>query len=214
MINKKLKAFNMVEIMIVICLLAITVILCIPTIFNNTKEAKIISGWKKLYGEMHSNFEVFNVSDAQTIRTICAENIKDKESEIFKVINPYFNVDTEKSTNSLKTYNYRLKNGSHVPKQSNIYTRLFAYQENGNIVAFKWLSCNCTETEPCAAALFDMNGTKKPNKIGEDIFGLYLYKGRIEAFGAELTNEELEETCSKNSGGMNCSEYYLRGGKF
>ena len=40
---KTLKAFNMVEIMIVVCLLVTTVILCIPTIFNNSKEAKILS---------------------------------------------------------------------------------------------------------------------------------------------------------------------------
>ena len=83
---KTLKAFNMVEIMIVVCLLVTTVILCIPTIFNNSKEAKIISGWKRIYAEMQSNFEVFNVSDAEVIEKICRSNVAQKEPEIFKVI--------------------------------------------------------------------------------------------------------------------------------
>ena len=73
---KKLKAFNMVEIMIVVCLLLTTVILCIPTIFNNSKQARIISSWKKMYGEMQSNFEVYNVSDYDTIRAYNFENFR------------------------------------------------------------------------------------------------------------------------------------------
>ena len=106
---RKLKAFNMVEIMIVICLLATTVILCLPVIFNNTKEARIISGWKKSFSEMHSNFEVFNVTDAQNIETICKSDLPDKEHEIFKVIGPYLNVDITKDTHSLKHYHYKFK---------------------------------------------------------------------------------------------------------
>lgn len=67
---------------------------------------------------------------------------------------------------------------------------------------------------PCATVLFDMNGVEKPNRIGKDIFGIYIYKNRIEAFGAEFTNDSLERSCSSHSNGMSCSEYYLRGGKF
>ncbi len=211
---RKLKAFNMVEIMIVICLLATTVILCLPVIFNNTKEARIISGWKKSFSEMHSNFEVFNVTDAQNIETICKSDLPDKEHEIFKVIGPYLNVDITKDTHSLKHYHYKFKNGSHIPMQSMVFTKFFSYQENGNIVGFKWIDCECSNTVPCATVLFDLNGLKAPNRIGSDIFGIYLYKNRIEAFGAEFDNDELKHECTKNSNGMSCSEYYLRGGKF
>ena len=208
------KAFNMVEIAIVICLLLTTVILCLPVIFNNSKEAKIISGWKKSYAEMQSNFEVFNVSDAEKIDTICKSSVEEKEKELFMIISPYLNVDLDKSSAGLKSYHYRFKNGSQVPMQSIAFTRFFSYQENGNIVGFKWLDCECTEKTPCASALFDMNGTQKPNRIGRDIFGIFLYRNRIEAFGAELNNIELERDCSNHSNGMSCSEYYLRGGKF
>lgn len=106
---KTLKAFNMVEIMIVVCLLVTTVILCIPTIFNNSKEAKIISGWKRIYAEMQSNFEVFNVSDADVIEKICRSNVAQKEPEIFKVISPYLNVDLSRNPNTLKYSTTNLK---------------------------------------------------------------------------------------------------------
>ena len=212
--NKKLKAFNMVEIMIVVCLLMTTVILCIPTIFNNSKQARIISGWKKLYGEMQSNYEVYNVSDAATVEKICKSNITEKETEIFKVVSPYLNVDSSKNPDNLKSYHYKFKNGAQVPMQSLVFTRFFSYQENYNIVGFKWLTCECSQTKPCATVIFDMNGIEKPNRIGKDIFGVYVYKNSIEAFGSELTNQELEKDCNSHSSGLSCSEYYLRGGQF
>ena len=200
--------------MIVVCLLLTTVILCIPTIFNNSKQARIISSWKKMYGEMQSNFEVYNVSDYDTIRAICKSDVENKEPEIFKIISPYLNVDSGKSVVNLKSYNYKFKNGAQVPMQSMLFTKLFAYQDNDNVVAFKWLSCNCSETKPCATVLFDMNGVNKPNRIGKDIFGVYIYKNKIEAFGSAMSNRELERDCNGHTSGMNCSEYYLRGGKF
>ena len=212
---KKLKAFNMVEIMIVICLLITTVILCIPTIFNNSKQAKIISAWKKSYAEMQSNFEVFNVSDRNKVEAVCqSREIKEKEKEIFKIISPYLNVDLNKNTSSLKFYHYKFKNNAQVSMQSIVFTRFFAFQEDGSIVGFKWLDCNCSSTKPCATVLFDMNGTQKPNRIGKDIFAIYIYKNQIEAFGSKLSNEELQRDCNSHSSGMNCSEYYLRGGRF
>ena len=212
---KKLKAFNMIEITIVVCLLITTVILCLPIIFNNSKEAKIIAGWKRLYTEAETNFEVFNVGDMERIKSVCSSNIEDKEPEIYKIIAPYLNIDLSKNTKNLKYYHYRFKNGAQVPMQSNVFTKRFAYQENGNIVGFRWLNCHCEGDKPCATALFDMNGTKAPNRIGKDIFGIYLYRNGIEAFGSKESNEDLERECnSLHSNGMNCSEYYLRGGKF
>lgn len=213
-IMKEIRAFSMVEIMIVLCLLLTTVIICIPTIFNNSQEAQIISSWKNLYSEMQTNFEVYNVSDSRVVEKICKSDIELKEPEIFKTISPYLNVDLSKNPNTLKSYHYKYKNGAQIPRQSKVYTKFFSYQENDNIVGFKWLTCNCSENVPCATVLFDMNGTEKPNRIGIDIFAVHIYKNRIEAFGSELSNQKLARECNRRSSGLSCSEYYIRGGKF
>lgn len=208
------KAFNMVEISIVMLLLVITILVCIPAIVNNTKEAKIISGWKKTFTEVDSNFEMFSINDYKTVEEICQSNIEEKETEIFKVLGPYLNVDTSIKPDNLKNYKYKFLNGAQIPKNSKYFTRRFAYQENGNIIAFKLLSCYCTDDEPCAVALMDLNGKKHPNRMGKDVFGINIYKHKVEAFGAEFTNTELAAACRKNNNGVACSEYYLRGGKF
>ncbi len=208
------KAFNMVEISIVMLLIVITVLVCIPAIVNNTKEAKIISSWKKTFTEVDSNFEMFSINDYETVETICKSGVGETEREIFKVLGPYLNVDTSLKPDNLKTYKYKFLNGAQIPKNSKYFTKLFAYQENGNIVAFKLLSCRCGDSEPCATALIDLNGKKHPNRIGKDIFGINIYKHKVEAFGSELSNTELASECRKNNNGTACSEYYLRGGKF
>lgn len=211
---KKNKAFSMLELTIVAFLLAITIVVCIPMISNNTKEAMLISGWKKNYSELRSNFEVFNVSDKENIENICAANLSDMDDRIFKIISPYLNVDINLSVSSLKFYNYKYKNGAQISMQSSLFTKRFAFQENGNIVGFRWLDCACSDTTPCAMAIFDMNGLKSPNRLGEDVFGVYLFKNRIEAFGADYSAEDMELNCQAHSNGMSCSEYYLRGGRF
>lgn len=211
---KKLKAFSIIELTIVAFLLATTIVICIPMISNNTKEAKIISSWKKNYSELQSNFEVFNISDKETIENICSSSVANKDDSIFKIISPYINVDLSKKTDNLKSYNYKFKNGAQISMQSTLFTKKFSYQENGNIVGFRWLDCACTETVPCAMAIFDMNGIKSPNRLGKDIFGIYLFKNKIEAFGADFSTEDIEKNCSEHSNGMSCSEYYLRGGRF
>lgn len=209
------KAFNMVEIAIVVSLLGVTILACLPTIFNNTRQAKIISKWKQLYGETKSNFEIFSINDYESVKKICAADVEDKEGEIFKIVGPYLNISTDTDKSSLKSYSYRFSNGAHVPMKSNYFTKRFAYQDSGNIVGFKLLSCDCGETQPCAMAVFDLNGKKGPNRLGHDIFGINIYRNKITAFGAGLSNMDLERECTKGHGsGAVCSEFYLRGGKF
>ena len=58
----------------------------------------------------------------------------------------------------------------------------------------------------------DINGKKKPNKIGEDIFFISIYKDKIAPFGSTRKHAELKKNCSPLGSGMYCSEYYLRSG--
>ncbi len=209
------RAFNIVEISIVVCLLITTIALCLPAIFNNTKGAKIISGWKSAYNDAKSNFEIFNMNEQAAIEYLCTNDNSHLENSIFEIVAPYLNADLTDGKDNLKDYSFKFFNGAQIPAKSKYSVRKFAYQENGNIVGLKWISCKCTDTEPCATIVFDVNGKAPPNRLGKDVFGLFIYKNSIEAFGYELSNDELENECSEKSGtGANCSEYYLRGGKF
>lgn len=211
----KKNAFTMVEIAVVISLLMTTVLLCLPFVFNNTKQARLISGWKNVYSELKPNFEIFEIDDYNAVKRLCSTNIENMEGNIFKILSPYLNVDVASRNKPLKGYHYRFSNGAQIPFESKYFTRNFYERDNGVIIGFKWINCNCDEIKPCAAVVFDMNGKKPPNRLGQDVFGLHIYKDNIKAFGSDLSNVELERECVKNRGtGAPCSEFYLRGGKF
>jgi len=215
---KTKSGFNLVEITIVVGLLFTTILLCLPAIFNNTKEAKIISSWKAVYDEVKSNFEIFNINEQNGINLLCSGNKDNIKDAMFEIVAPYLDVNLHEGQGNLNDYSFKFYNGARIPAKSRYFVQKFAYQENGNIAGFNWLNCNCTETEPCATIILDVNGKKPPNRLGKDVFGMFLYKNSIEAFGHDASNDELEKDCNpkkgKSGNGANCSEYYLRGGKF
>jgi hypothetical protein len=60
----------------------------------------------------------------------------------------------------------------------------------------------------------DINAEDKPNKIGQDIFFMSVYKDRVAALGNGKTHARLKADCSPIGRGVYCSEYYLLGGSF
>lgn len=208
------RGFNLVEIVIVIVMIVTTVLLCLPAMFNNTKQARLISVWKGIFFETKSNFEIFALNERKKIDGICYGNMPDKKELIYGIIKPYLNLTKPYDAKILKGYTYKYYNGKQIMPNSIYYAQDYGLQENGTIVGFRWLGCECSESTPCATAIFDVNGTKKPNLLGQDVFGIYIFKNGIEAFGYDLSNDEIEKSCNlKKGNGASCSEYYLRGGR-
>ena len=62
--------------------------------------------------------------------------------------------------------------------------------------------------------MIDTNGEEAPNVWGKDIFGLNIYKTKIEPFGKEMSSSEVDADCSKKGRGVYCSYKYLIGAQF
>ena len=60
----------------------------------------------------------------------------------------------------------------------------------------------------------DINGVETPNRIGQDVFFINIYKDRISALGSNKDYAKLKSNCSPIGNGLYCSEYYLLGGRF
>ena len=60
----------------------------------------------------------------------------------------------------------------------------------------------------------DINGKKKPNRIGQDIFFISIFREHIEPLGNDRPYSALKTNCSPIGSGVYCSEYYILGGKF
>ena len=61
--------------------------------------------------------------------------------------------------------------------------------------------------------MVDVNGSQKPNVVGRDVFffGLYL-SGSVLPYGANESEEFVNENCSKGSNGRTCAAKLVNGG--
>ena len=71
-----------------------------------------------------------------------------------------------------------------------------------------------TEKHPSYFMYIDINGVEKPNRVGQDVFFINIYKDRISALGSNKDYAKLKSNCSPIGNGLYCSEYYLLGGRF
>ena len=59
---------------------------------------------------------------------------------------------------------------------------------------------------------FDINGNKKPNKLGRDTFILIRDKSGIRPYGYNMDNAVIDTDCSKNGAGFYCAAKIMKDG--
>lgn len=65
----------------------------------------------------------------------------------------------------------------------------------------------------CGVFMVDVNGEKKPNQIGNDVFFYALnLSGSVLPYGANTTPENINEHCSEGSDGRTCAAKIVEGG--
>ena len=105
--------------------------------------------------------------------------------------------------------------GVPVKKTSRYYFDEFVRTNNGVLLGFNQNdSETASEKSPLYYMFVDINAEDKPNRIGQDIFFLSIYKNRVTALGNGKTHARLKTDCSPIGRGVYCSEYYLLGGSF
>lgn len=206
---KRIKAFTLAEIFVVFGLIVLTALLVIPNLVEDNKKLDSISKWKNSY---HNIEYVFSALGAQMTETDViafknANSTEEKETLLFELLNPYFRMTDPVSVEDYKVY---FLNGMKVMEDDDFYIKKFYKTSSGKIVGLKWFNTpqDLIYQIPIAVVSVDLNGGNRPNKWGYDIFGIYIYKDRIEPIGK--TNDEfmMKSDCSKKGKGVSCSYYY------
>ena len=109
-----------------------------------------------------------------------------------------------------KTYKTYFMDGSFVNEKSEYYVKNLHTTNSGMVIGVKWLlvPSQAQNSLPIAMITIDLNGLKKPNKWGHDIFGLNIFVDRIEPFGEEYDEMLMKSDCSKKGKGISCASYY------
>lgn len=211
----KKQAFTLVEIIVVVSIIILTAIIMIPNIIDDNKKLHTISQWKHTYKNIEYVFSAIKAQASETDK-IAIEKTKtndEREDVLCDLINPYFRMQSPVDVKTYKTY---FLDGSVVNENSEYYVKDLHTTNSGMIIGVKWLllPSEAQKSLPIAMMTIDLNGIKKPNKWGQDIFGVNIFIDRIEPFGEEYDEMLMKSDCSKKGKGISCASYYNNyGGK-
>ena len=105
-------------------------------------------------------------------------------------------------------------NGSTVGKEDFYKFNSLYVSDNKKVVGIKNLN-NTDSRKPAFMVMVDVNGTKRPNIWGKDIYGADIYAdGSVRALGNDKNISVLKEDCSPKGTGVFCSYYYRIGWGF
>ena len=208
-------AFTLSEILITLGIIGVVAAMTIPTVVNKYQERVIVSKVKKVYSVINQAF-LLSVKDNGYANEWNVENTTGTSSvnQLVSYLKPYMKVLRDCGTSSgCLGYTedvYHLKGARH--KGYNYDTKDNYYKMILNDGSYIWFSlvgnyCQFSaggQSNVCGQIYTDINGGKKPNTIGKDIFLFYITPYAIKP--------RIDNTCKTNDTGWGCSGYILQNG--
>ena len=206
--NLSFSLFNIVSILSMILLI---ILILVPFNLINLEQAQRIAKWKSEYEKLKYSLELVNLHEGSIVPSAEEAGKVLSEAYMWDRIFPYMNIDVHQPEN-IKHYGYRKMNGTLIKKTGRYYFEKFVKTKNGVILGLKENQSEIKdENSPFYYMFVDINGEEKPNRIGQDIFFLSIYKHSVTAVGQGRTHSILKADCSPIGRGVYCSEYYLLG---
>lgn len=206
---KRQYAFTLVEIIVVISIVVLTAIILIPNIIDDNQKLHTISQWKHTYKNIEYVFSAIKAQATETDKIAIEKTRTNDEREVvlYDLLNPYFRMQTQVDAKTYKTY---FMDGSFINEKNDYYFKNLHTTSSGMIIGVKWLlpPSKAQNSLPIAMMSIDLNGAKRPNKWGQDIFGINIFLDRIQPLGEEFDEMLAKSDCSKKGKGISCSAYY------
>jgi len=227
------KGFTLAEILITLTVIGVVAALTIPTLLQNTNQAELKAAWKKEFADINqATMEIANEKGGSLAGAFAGGN---------EMINAYAaHLNYIKICYDGTSYLPEGSSCGHVGGDNGFVYKLSGGKaggssvggpsivlNNGSMFGIDYISPNCNWAAPnvnrnpnrdaCGYAYIDVNGFKKPNTQGKDIFAFYiLNSGGILPYGIQGSyhaNVPASHSCDiinyPNSAGENCSADYL-----
>ena len=210
------KAFTLVEIGIVFSLILVVSALVIPLVIDDSRQVQDISKWRHTFDDVSYAFQSMFVNNTDEYQKKLSDKIRNAKNSqeiediVFDEFKPYLRVESKINS---KKYKYRYLNGEKVKDGQYYYFDNLYKTQNDTIVGIKWLG-ELYDKSSLLALMFDINGEESPNVWGKDIFGVNVYKDKLEPFGKDIPANEVNSDCSKKGRGVYCSYRYLTEAQF
>jgi type II secretory pathway pseudopilin PulG len=207
-INVKNKSFTLAEVLITLLIIGVIASIVIPGLIADSQQAELKTAWKKIYSDINQATKRIRLDNGGTlVGLITIINDNDPTNGV-----------NDKFRNFYTQYltNFKICPEPVIGPCWNSSVTSFAYDTltndnagiilgNGAFVLFDYVNASCTSNNLCGIIEVDVNGTKGPNKVGKDIFGIKVLENRIMPWGT--LGDGYENTCATT--GEGCSAKYL-----
>ena len=222
--SKKKLAFTLAEVLITLAIIGIVAAMTIPALINKKQKAEIETQLKENYSIIQQSLKMAENDDI-AIDSYLAEDLSSVKSWFYTNLAPYmkyshvcFNAEgcwqsmgpTKTLAGSVARYNQtnigvgynivtiKLNNGANV-----------SFDSYGTNDIKTLLGRNCTYEDKALGIFIDVNGDRKPNIIGKDIYvAVWTDKGLLPA-GIDETEATVDSNCSATANTINAGYYCL-----
>lgn len=218
---KKMKAFTLAEVLIVLGIIGVVAAFTIPTLMQKTQDRELKASWKKEYSAFAN---ATNQILSENGGTMASAGITSNDDTLRDLYGSYMHVikkcdRTGAYQNSIKgtcwhnDYTWKQLNNGDISYGNNddLLTGAFSgfVLADGSMAKFSTNMNACANgafgyDAKCGYIIIDVNGFKKPNVIGRDIFGMTVFGTKLAPFDTATFGN-----CDTSSTGWGCAAYYL-----
>ena len=214
--------FTLAEVLITIGIIGVVAAMTMPSLITNYQKKQTVAQLKKVYTTISQAYIMSENANGPSEDWIDSSQIINTES-VKKYVQtywlPYFKSVQECSKYGDCSYDTKAKAPSGNEDQTlditgnNRYTIILT---DGTMIAFVPFSWDADEEKQYWGGnqkfYIDLNGTKKPNVIGRDVFLFQISDKRVTASCSKSDENTLNRNCSKTGDGQCCAMKIIRDG--
>ena len=211
--------FTLAEVLITLGIIGVVAAMTLPSLVNNYKKQQVITSLQKTYSVLN---QAFRMSQAENESyEYWEEAYKMGPGEYFdKYWKPYFKIS--RSCNSYKECGYPaytpwlLANGQASTLAVVVPSlRTTFFTPDGVLIAISAFT-GSTDLDDGGAIdnsiYVDVNGSKRPNQYGKDMFVFVRTKKGIMPYGYSKDEDTIDEDCSSKGTGYRCAAKLAKDG--
>ncbi len=208
-------AFTLAEILITLVIIGVIAAMTIPAIINEINELEYKNMWKKDFSTLNQavSYLKINYTSLKGVCTswdnTCFVNKLTPKLNTIKICSKGNTIGNCWHANDGST---KMLNGDSISWWPTDSSGMIL--SDGSFISLTYTSSDCNYTALtttilpiCGYAYIDVNGLKKPNILGKDIFATWIQEDRLVPFG--VSGDNYENMCTKYDSGWSCSSEYL-----
>ena len=187
-------AFTLAEVLITLGIIGVVAAMTMPTLINSTQKQELVAQYKKTYSVLSQAYMMLLNDNGGSL-----EGVFTSSNSYIDVFSKYIKDVKTCRTNEEVTRCYLDSFKTLTGRVVNSDVGSTLTTPDGAILLFYHINNSCIGTREldkpigCGRIRVDVNGTKKPNTVGYDIFDFYITQNGIIPRGHEDTTVEEDE---------------------